>query len=298
MAEYVKNRVKITGNSTDLNLLAAWVSSETSQFDFEKICQMPKSLMIRIDIVSVLSQKLYKAVMKHKVSQDPKDKKAADEAQEKLFEAIATGLVARLYNDVLQMQMKISLEFFQGDNAQQNFLIALEKASASVEALKQTVLPITVLEKLSETTIVPFQQIDYLFDGEASPKTIEDAFWLGCAMSINDLKYETSNWQDWRLEKWGTPKNAIDAKVEFLDSESLQIEFVSEFDFPKPIFKTVCKPFWFLQFEGWYSDENIESCSHEHWVCDSKSEDIEYLGDLSDEELHEMLWGETEATDV
>lgn len=132
--------------------------------------------------------------------------------------------------------------------------------------------------------------LSYLFKGE-SPKSLEDARYLGQVIAQNIADYGCADWYDWRIHNWGTKWNACCSEIARTSDCECTINFDTAWSMPLPVIEVLVAQFPELSFDGYYSDEDFGSNNHGHWngaggICD------EIPDEMSREDIYEICWGE------
>lgn len=94
-------------------------------------------------------------------------------------------------------------------------------------------------------------------------------------------KYGKDNWYDWSIEKWGTKWNSWNLFYSTMYDKDA-FEFQTAWNCPIPVIKQMSKMFPDIEFDIKYSDEDISSRNHGHFIIkDGEVEDLtEDIADL------------------
>ena len=149
----------------------------------------------------------------------------------------------------------------------------------------------------------------YLFDerfpGSNTPKTLEDALFLGKVVQENLQKYGKKNWYDWSIENWGTKWNAGEASMtrgnmssgEHSGKTALVYRFDTAWSAPLPILLALQRKFPVLLFVlAWADEDTGYNCGRvQTFVGKTDSWDIYEPEEGSEEAIKfaEAVWDDT-----
>ena len=123
----------------------------------------------------------------------------------------------------------------------------------------------------------------------------------GNLSSVEEKKYGKENcWYEWRTKHWGTPKNAHEDSVEWLEDGLVEIIFWTDWSSPKPWLNKLAVQAMQLNVEinGEYANTDFDCemayfSTNPDYIEDPDNEDpmhIQYSD--YDKELYEKVWGE------
>lgn len=218
MPNHVKNKVVVTGSQKEIDRFLEEISSETSQFDFNRIIPMPQTLYIQ--------------------------------SGSRADDCLLLTLVFQFSNPVNPINTDIPIEILQElDPYGFKQLLNQQEFIRRVDSCKKWLNDLPDQEKKEEPK--------YLFDGSSSPKTKQDAFYLGKTMLNNIQQYGAKDWYDWHCINWGTKWSAYEISIERPSVDRAELEFQTAWSMPEKIFIEIVKRYLSLHFDGAYADEDI-----------------------------------------
>ena len=96
--------------------------------------------------------------------------------------------------------------------------------------------------------------LSYLLDGEADPRSYEDALALGALLRENEEKYGARDWSGWRTEHWGSEWDAVYTEAAPIPG-GMQFSFETPWRAPVPVLWRLAELFPDLTLSGLWAGE-------------------------------------------
>ena len=220
MPNHVRNRVVVRGSAKEIDQFLKEVGDEESKFSFNKIIPMPRTMNIQ----------------------------SGSTADDCLLYVITDT-----FSDLSNPQVAdIPLHYIRNlDPCSIQKLLDQEAFKKRVQSCMQRIDTLSDVKSEGEP--------EYLFDAASSPRTKQDAIFLGKTMQRNIQEYSTKDWYDWSCKNWGTKWPAYEISVSRADDCTIEMDFQTAWSMPEPIIVEIISKFPNLYFEGVFADEDIGS---------------------------------------